>query len=455
MTTASTTSSSSADAIAPFVPSSGRGSAEQFATRAMAIVDDALQTTATKNERGLARARIVICGMFAVRQIVFAGSDLLALRPRDTVVFAALLFAIALSFFYLVKRDRALGRWQLAFSVVDVALFACSTFPVALWPEGDYRGVLLTPFVGVGALVNVGAGLRLHRGYAAATAAATLSLMGVLCIVDLAVSPALVRWGGGEVMFYVIEIGGAGVVAVLVAARTLDLAARSAEKAIEAERARERFGAYVGREVAEDAMSVDQIVMGGSRQTVAVLFSDLRGFTTYSEKLAPEQLVTQLNAYLEEMVAVITRHGGIVDKYIGDGIMAVFGAPRSKGDDARRALLAARDMQLALRAHNARRVAAGMVALKMGVGVHFGSAVAGNVGTLDHAQYTIIGDVVNLASRLESATKDHGVEVLLSKDVVDAAIPAGSAGGPGVVDVTSFGTISVKGREQQIEVFTL
>lgn len=423
----------------------------------MAIVDDALQTTALQNERGLAKARIVICGMFLLRQLGLYAAEIFGGNAKDGIIATALVVAIVVSAFYLTRpsassssaaASSSLKKWQVSFAVLDVTLFICSTFPVVLWPEKDYAGILLTPFAGVGTLVNISAGLRLHRGYALATTTAVMVAFAALCALDVFVWGDRVHWDAGEVFFYAIEIGGAGVVAVLVASRTLDLAARSAERAIEAERARERLGAYVGREVAEEALAVDEIVMGGSRQHVAVLFSDLRGFTTYSEKLAPEALVTQLNAYLEDMVAVITRHGGVVDKYIGDGIMAVFGAPRSKGDDARRALLAARDMQVALHRHNARRLERGESPLKMGVGVHYGAAVAGNVGTMDHAQYTIIGDVVNLASRLESATKDQGVEVLLSKDVVDAA-------GPGVVDVKVFGTISVKGREQQIEVFTI
>ena len=427
------------------------GSAERFAERAIGIVNDALVTTASKNERGLARARIVICTMFALRQAGLYGSAIVAGAPKDTIIFFSLIAAIALSAVYLLTRDEVLSRWQITFSVVDVALFASATLPVVWRPEADYTGILQTPFVGTGALVAMSAGLRLNRGYAVGTACAVLLIFAGVCVLDVQAWGSRVQWGAGAVLFYAIELGGAGVMAVLVATRTLDLAARSAEKAIEAERARERLGAYVGREVAEEALSVDEIVMGGSRQTVAVLFSDLRGFTTYSERMPPEETVRQLNAYLEDMVAVITRRGGVVDKYLGDGIMAVFGAPRTKGDDAHRAILAASDMQLALVRHNAQRVDKGLTALKMGVGVHYGAAVAGNVGTLDHAQYTIIGDVVNLASRLESATKELDVPVLLSRAVVDAA----RLQNDGAIAVRSVGTISVRGREQQVEVFTL
>ncbi|MDP2345473.1 MAG: adenylate/guanylate cyclase domain-containing protein [Deltaproteobacteria bacterium] len=432
-------------------PPPRRGSAERFAERAIGIVNDALVTTATKNERGLARARIVICALFAMRQLGLYSADIFGGKAKDTIIFVSLLAAIAISAVYLISKSAQLSRWQLIFSVVDVLLFVASTVPVVLRPEPDYTGILATPFVGSGALVAMAAGLRLNRGTAAGTSIAVLVVFAGVCVFDRWLWGERVTWGTGSVLFYAIQLGGAGLLGVLVASRTLDLAARSAEKAIEAERARERLGAYVGREVAEDALAVDEIVMGGSRAMVAVLFSDLRGFTTYSEKMTPEETVKQLNAYLEEMVAAITRRGGVVDKYIGDGIMAVFGAPRSKGDDAHRAILAAGDMQVALTRHNERRALSGLSALKMGVGVHYGAAIAGNVGTMEHAQYTIIGDVVNLASRLESATKEHDVAVLLSREVIDAA----RANPAHVVDVRAVGTISVRGREQQVEVFTV
>ena len=283
------------------------GSVERFAARAMSIVNDALATTAKKNELALARARIVVCALFAVRQVVLYGDSLRALNPKDTLIFVALLIAIALSAVYLSQRAAVLAvplmRWQLTFTVLDVSLFVCSTFPIVMWPEADYTGILMTPFAGVGTLVNTSAGMRMRRGYALGTSGAVMVAFLVLCFFDVARWGDRVVWDAGELVFYTLEIGAAGIVAVIVARRTLDLAVNSAERAIEAERARERLGSYVGREVAEQALRGDEIVMGGVRQPVAVLFSDLRGFTTYSEKIPPEEMVTQLNAYLEDMVA--------------------------------------------------------------------------------------------------------------------------------------------------------
>jgi adenylate cyclase len=145
------------------------------------------------------------------------------------------------------------------------------------------------------------------------------------------------------------------------------------------------------------------------------------------------------------------REGGVVDKYIGDAIMAVFGAPRSSPDAAARALRAAQGMSRALEAHNAARAAKGLPPLKHGIGVHFGPVIAGNIGTQTRTQYTVIGDAVNLGSRLESATKELGVELLVSRELRDAALASAAA----LPALRPCGQIMVKGREQAVEVFTL
>lgn len=424
------------------------GSAERFANRAMGIVNKALQATAHRNERGLAIARLIVSIAYVIRQLAIYPADLFAGRPKDVFVFCAAIAGVLTSSVFLagVGAQRFVW-WQRSFVLFDLGLVFASTWPMVLVPESYYHGLLSAPFSGVTTLVAMSGGLRLNRGLALFTAVGAMCIWAAACVVDRSINAAVVDWGIVETAYYVIELGGAGVLGVLVASRTLDLATRSAAKAIEAERAREHLGAYVGREVAEEALRLDEIVLGGSRQPVAVLFTDLRGFTSYAEKLTPEALVQQLNAYLEEMVVVITKHGGVVDKYIGDAIMAVFGAPKTKGDDAARALLAARDLVKALEAHNRRRALSDLPPLKMGIGVHFGPVVAGNIGTLEHAQYTIIGDTVNLASRLESATKDLGTDVLVSA-------AAATAAGPGAPPLTSCGMLAVRGRDEAVEVFS-
>ncbi|MEZ4365491.1 MAG: adenylate/guanylate cyclase domain-containing protein [Kofleriaceae bacterium] len=207
----------------------------------------------------------------------------------------------------------------------------------------------------------------------------------------------------------------------------------------------------MSEEIAADAVDQVGIKLGGERRDAAVLFSDLRGFTAYAERLPPEQLIAELNGYLAAMVPVIETEHGLIDKYIGDAIMAVFGIPTPRGDEAACAIRAAHRMQTALVEHNRARAAAGLPPLVQGIGVHFGPVVAGNIGTAQRVQYTVVGDVVNLASRLESATKDHEVAVLLSEDVVAAAAADAALLPP----TRAVAEIAVRGRSAGLRVYTL
>lgn len=238
----------------------------------------------------------------------------------------------------------------------------------------------------------------------------------------------------------------------LMAVRTRNVALAAAGHALSAERARAHLGTYVSAEVAALSLESDELKLGGTRLRAAILFTDLRAFTSKSESADPEQLVLELNEYFIAMVACINAEGGVVDKYIGDSIMAVFGVPSSKGDDAGRAIRSAAAMQVALKSLNERRVRRGMLALEHGIGVHIGDVVAGNIGTPERSQYTVIGDAVNVAASLESETKNQGVAVLISDDAASAAVLEHR---PALCAVGGATGIVVKGRGQAIAVHTL
>jgi adenylate cyclase len=172
------------------------------------------------------------------------------------------------------------------------------------------------------------------------------------------------------------------------------------------------------------------------------LFSDIRSFTSISEKMDAKALVSLLNEYFTEMVDVVIKEDGVVDKYIGDAIMAVFGAPVTKKDDAIHAVRAAVGMRKALAHLNEKLKERGMKPLKTGIGVHTGEVVAGNIGSEKRMEYTVIGDTVNLASRLESSTKELGVPVLISNDTYQLVKDH--------IDARAVKEITVKGREKPV-----
>lgn len=174
-----------------------------------------------------------------------------------------------------------------------------------------------------------------------------------------------------------------------------------------------------GADVAETLMASDLEHLGGTKKKVTVLFSDLRDFTKFSEGHTPEEVVEMLNEYFEVMVGCIERNQGHVNKFIGDAIMAMWGAPNSSGQDVVLAVRAALDMRIELEKLNQVRIGRNEPPIKIGVGLHCGEAVAGTIGSKSRLEYTIIGDTVNQASRIEASTKAFGTDLLVSQEIVN------------------------------------
>ena len=188
------------------------------------------------------------------------------------------------------------------------------------------------------------------------------------------------------------------------------------------------FGRYLSDEV------VDQILeapggarLGGDKRTVTIMMSDLRGFSALSERLPPEQVVRIINNYLAAMTEVIRKHKGTIDEFIGDAILAIFGAPVSREDDATRAVACAIEMQLAMHAVNEYNRSNGLPDIEMGIALHTGDAIVGNIGSEHRAKYGVVGTTVNLTSRIETYT--IGGQILISDETFRAAGSAVIVGG--------------------------
>jgi adenylate cyclase len=209
----------------------------------------------------------------------------------------------------------------------------------------------------------------------------------------------------------------------------------------ERDKLRTTFGKYMTQAVMDHLLK-GKVELGGESLRVTILFTDIRSFTSISEAMDAQDLVQLLNEYFTEMVTIVMDEGGVVDKYIGDAIMAVFGAPVPKPEDAKNAVRAAVRMRRALASLNERLAASGRPKLATGIGIHTGEVVAGNIGSEARMEYTVIGDAVNLASRLEGATKDLGADVLISEDTM-ALLDDG-------FETRPIRSITVKGRAQPV-----
>lgn len=208
---------------------------------------------------------------------------------------------------------------------------------------------------------------------------------------------------------------------------------------------KETFGKVVAPAV-RDHLLKGNLRLGGETRRATVLFCDLRGFTSLSERLAPAQVVEMLNIHFDTMSRCIEAEGGLINKFIGDAIMAIYNVPLAQEDHATRAYHSARQMLASLAAMNAGFAARSLPELSIGIGIHTGEVLAGNIGSASRLEYTVIGDTVNVASRIEGLCKEAGVPLLIS-EATTAYIDQSAA-------LRELGDFSVRGRERPIKLFT-
>jgi adenylate cyclase len=214
----------------------------------------------------------------------------------------------------------------------------------------------------------------------------------------------------------------------------------------EREKLKETFGKFVNKEIAEQVLK-GEIKLGGERKIATVFFSDIRQFTAISEKLEPEEVVEFLNQYMTRMVNCVNVTRGVVDKYIGDAIMAVWGTPISYGNDAENAVNGALLMRNELMGFNRGRGDVKKPVINIGCGINTGPVLAGQIGSEERMEYTVIGDTVNLASRIEQLNKPFGTDILISQDTYDIV--------KDIFRVEPMQKIMIKGKSEPQQIYAV
>jgi adenylate cyclase len=243
------------------------------------------------------------------------------------------------------------------------------------------------------------------------------------------------------------------VVMVLVAALMLALGVSRhmslVVRQIGAERSRAALARYFSPNMVEEIATLERPLGEVRAQQAGVLFADIVGFTALSEGLGPKGTMDLLRGFHRRMAETVFAHGGTVDKYIGDAVMATFGTPRPAADDALRAVRCALDMARAVALWNGERAAAGAAPIRIGIGLHYGPVVTGDMGDERRLEYAVIGGTVNVASRVEKLTRELGVEVLFTADAVAAARANGGAD-PALGGLRPAGSATVRGRAEPV-----
>ena len=410
--------------------------------------------------RALARGGLVGVILGALSSLGVALSGLLL--THDVNALPPFLFAAATTAFAFALRRAGVKRTRSpAFITASVLVFVSMPtlfFVVAeLTTVGGAASYATGPFMHLYAFTVVFSGLWMRPrlpAIAGVVAALELGVVYALAHTKLAALGMVDPDQWRELLlpevwaFKAVLIGGVGgmTAAIVYVARQLVLRVLAEER--ETREVSKLFGDFVSPDV-RDKILRERGALSSERRRMAILFSDLRGFTTYSETKDPAVVVARLNAYFERMVRAVEKEGGVVDKFIGDAVMATFGGVVPLASPASAAVRAAKAMRAGLVDLNAAWAKEGVPAFDNGIGVHFGEVIEGPLGAMNRREYTVIGDVVNTASRVEGLTKEKERPILVTQAVKDALPPEEQGA------LEDVGEAHAKGKSETLRLFAV
>jgi adenylate cyclase len=392
--------------------------------------------------------------------------------PGGTYYFwVAVLFGVTGVAPLALRRIGVTGRWPLyVFPALDVALFTAAVLlpnpldpkPVPAPMRLRFGNELYLFFFLLGSLFTYSPRVVLCTGLAAATAWA----VGTLWLLALPGSFTHLRTASTEQWIVAmldprfVNLGNLGrqVLLLLLFSSGLAVAVsrsrRLVERQVETERARTNMARYFSPSVVDELAASDTPLHATREQSLAVLFVDLVNFTGWSAHATPDAVIRLLRDFHARMVAAVFTHDGTVQKYLGDGLMVTFGTPRPRPHDARNALSCARSMLAAVDAWNAERTARREEAMQVGIGIHHGSVVLGDIGDERHLEFAVVGDTVNVASRLQELTRTLGGPLVVSAALVEAVRVEGGQGAD-LVGLLALPGQTIRGHDEPVAVWML
>ncbi|MBN2223890.1 MAG: adenylate/guanylate cyclase domain-containing protein [Deltaproteobacteria bacterium] len=416
-------------------------------------VKESLVREEITNERLITRGRLIVYG---VNLALLAVISLLITRwDTPTVLNISVFAALSLTLFFLVlflDRFFTHGRYHPSLKYILTTLdllFITTAIVINRNASGAATYVMSTdaaPFYGL-FLINALSGLRLDIKHSHYCAAGSVLIFAAFTALDLSRMTA-----GDPVPIVSAVMKGVLLVGTAYASGIIGIRARKLViENLKEQQGRNLIAAVLGRYLpgpaAEKILSGD-VELSGEERTITVLFSDIRDFTGISERLSPYEVVGLLNRYLEHMVRIVFTHDGTLDKFLGDGFMAIFGAPFPHGDDPRRAIRAALDMRRALEEFNRSLIDRyRIVSLGMGIGIATGRAVVGTIGSAERMEYTAIGDTVNTASRIMDAGRKLRTDI-----VVDGATYRAVEG---FVSAQKVSPTKLKGKDTPVDLYKI